>query len=90
MRYINPRFTYLLTYLLVSRGLRAAGGNGGELWEKVAEGEAGKKLKGNEKRGIGEEGKRTGKGKSALVAEDRRLCQWGPGQSPAEKRILCI
>jgi len=43
---------------------------GGDYGRKLQKGEAGKKLKGNEKRGIEEEGKRTGKGKSALVAED--------------------
>ena len=37
---------------------------------KLQKGKAGKKLKGNKKPGIGEEGKGTGKGKSALVAED--------------------
>jgi len=43
----------------------------GNYGRKLQKGKAsGKKLKGNEKRGIGEEGKGTGKGKSALVAED--------------------
>ena len=32
----------------------------------------------------------TGKGNSALVVGDRRLCQWGPGQSPGRKKMSCI
>jgi len=42
----------------------------GNYGKKLQKGKAGKKLKGNKKPGIGEEGKGTGKGKSALVAED--------------------
>ena len=42
-------------------------------------------MKGNE------EGEGTGKGNSALVVGDIRLCQWGPGRSLGrKKRISCI
>jgi len=51
----------------------------GDYGRKLQKGKAGKTVKGNEKREAGEEVKGTGKGQSALVAGDRRLCQWGPG-----------
>jgi len=58
------------------------------IWEKVAEGEGrGETEREREAEG---EGKGTGNGNSALVAGNRRLCQWGPGQSPGRKRNSCI
>jgi len=56
------------------------------IWEKVAEREdTGEAEMEREAEG---EGKGMGKGNSALIAGDRRLCQWGPGRSPGRKTNL--
>jgi len=54
--------------------------NGGGLLRKLQKGNAKEKMKGNEKK----EG--MGKGNSALVVGNIRLCQWGLGQSPDRKK----
>jgi len=56
------------------------------IWEKVVEvdGSLGRGETEREREAEGE-GKGTGNGNSALVAGNRRLCQWGPGQSPGRK-----
>ena len=53
------------------------------IWKKVAEGEDRKETE-REREQEGE-GKGRGNGNSALVAGNRRLCQWGPGRSPGRK-----